>query len=421
MPILWPSQPKVVSEVEVNGLDHPIAGFLERRLSECIEEVDRWLGGLRSLHGTPLHCSFDVRDAGWKVATVDANAFPAGSNNPPLADRKALGSQMKSNIERHHPEAERILLLPESNTRNIGYGENVRILHNLLSSGGYEVVVGSPRLNGVERLVGIDGSVELVEVDLQGDDAIAGGSPVDLIILNDDLTSGSLPMVSTPVLPPTTLGWYQRRKSGHFRSLQPLIGELAEILGVDPWLLGTHWFVSEDKCLEKEVCRIELAAEVDRCLEAISTKHREHGIDREPAMFVKNDQGTYGLGILRITSGEELLHLSNRRMNRLTYGKGGSDVADFLLQESVPTALFDEGKVLEPCGYAADGLAVGWFLRSNSKRGDEDNLNTPSSGYVHVEDLNHESRFAVLRRRQLHRIVCEVGSVAIAIEANHDG
>ena len=74
----------------------------------------------------------------------------------------------------------------------------------------------------------------------------------------------------------------------------------------------TDWFVSENKCLEKESCREKLAVEVDIFLEKIAKKYNSLGIDRKPVAFVKNDRGTYGLGIMAISSGEELLNLSNR-------------------------------------------------------------------------------------------------------------
>ena len=39
--------------------------------------------------------------------------------------------------------------------------------------------------------------------------------------------------------------------------------EIATMLGIDAWNLMADWFVSKDKCLDRESCRIELAAEVD--------------------------------------------------------------------------------------------------------------------------------------------------------------
>ncbi len=398
------------------GTDHAVAHLLERRVRETAADIDAWLVEKRRSIRPALYGSFDVRDAGWKVATVDANAFPAGFNNPPAADRARLGALLARYLASQHPEAKRLLLLPEANTRNIGYAENVRILASLLASDGREVLIGAPRLNGVERLVGIEASSPLVEVDLGDGVAKANGEAVDLVILNDDLTVGALPELETPVLPSPRLGWYNRRKSDHFAALQPLLDELAEILGLDPWLLCTHWFVSLDKCLDRDTCRRELAAEVDQCLSVIGEKYVEHGIDAEPSMFIKSDRGTYGLGILRINNGSELLDLSKRRMNRLTYGKGGSDVDDFLLQESVPTALRNGAAVLEPCGYAAAGETIAWFMRANMKRGEVDNLNTPSTTFIHTDDLDAAASLQVGRRAPLHRLLADVAALAVACE-----
>jgi len=398
-------------------MEHNIAKLIEQRLSAQASTLEAWFVEKRAGLELPLYASFDVRDAGWKAAIVDANAFPAGFNNPPPEQRQLLAQLLTSHIDRHHPGIHRVLLFPESNTRNTGYAENVRVLASLLASNGLEVVIGAPRLNGVERLVGIEGSSPLVEVELTGEGVKAGGRAVDLIILNDDLTIGGFPDFETPVMPPAGLGWYKRKKSGHFTALQPLIEELAEILGIDSWLLGTHWFVSLDKCLDRDTCRKELAAEVDHCLGIIADKYRQHGIDSSPSMFIKNDSGTYGLGILRIESGADLLALSNRKMNRLTYGKGGSDVEDFLLQESVPTALRNGDQVLEPCGYAAAGETVAWFLRANSKKGVVDNLNTPSTSFLHPGDLTTEGLLALKRRKYLHGVLSDVAALAIAKEA----
>ncbi|MEC8106203.1 MAG: glutamate--cysteine ligase, partial [Candidatus Thermoplasmatota archaeon] len=35
----------------------------------------------RSEIDVPIYGSVDIRDAGWKIAVVDANQFPAGFNN----------------------------------------------------------------------------------------------------------------------------------------------------------------------------------------------------------------------------------------------------------------------------------------------------------------------------------------------------
>ena len=153
-------------------------------------------------------------------------------------------------------------------------------------------------------------------------------------------------------------------------------------------ILMSEWFVSENKCLEKETCRVRLAEEIDDFLLGLAEKYAALGIEREPVAFIKNDRGTYGLGIMVVTKGEQILELSNRKMNRLMYAKGGVDVENFLIQEGVPTCLkTEEGAPVEPVVYLVDGQAASWFYRINPKKGDNDNLNSPSARFESIHDV----------------------------------
>ena len=123
-----------------------------------------------------------------------------------------------------------------------------------------------------------------------------------------------------------------REKSQHFDFLRPLVEEISGIIGIDPWHMICDSFVSEEKCLEKESCRIQLASDVDVFLAHLGERYASLGIEREPVAYVKNNRGTYGLGIMTVTSGEQLLNLSNRKMKKLMYGKGSLETEDFLIQ-----------------------------------------------------------------------------------------
>ena len=168
----------------------------------------------------------------------------------------------------------------------------------------------------------------------------------------------------------------------------------------------------EQSCLDKENCRIELAAEVDHFIEGIKSKYDEFGIEQEPVVFVKNDRGTYGLGILSIKSGEELLNLSNRKMNKLSYSKGGADVENFLIQEGVPTRFYQNGPI-EPVVYLIDGEAASWFYRHNSKKGDIENLNTPSAEFLGRSEMPDE---ITCHAEGWHALVAELSMLAMGDE-----
>lgn len=389
--------------------------WIDERIEANRDRLTAWMAEKRSEVPIPIYGSVDVRDAGWKVAAVDANHFPAGFNNVPDEDRPRLADLLREHVQRTAVDAEWVHLYPESHTRNPGYVENLRTLVDLLQRAGYRVTVGSPELNEITTVRGLSGHLDLVTVDPTGDGGLeVDGARPDVVLLNNDLTTGLPEELHTgEIMPPTHMGWHRRRKSEHQRALEPYVAEVAAMLDLDPWYLQTEWFVSEDKCLEKETCRTVLAAEVDAFLDALRQRYATMGIDQEPVAFVKNDRGTYGLGIMTVRSGSELLELSNRKMKRLMYAKGGADVENFLVQEGVPTTMTSESGVAEPVVYLVDGEAASWFYRTNAKKGAMDNLNSPSSSFLPATEIGPE---ALSLARGRHALVAELSMLAMGAE-----
>jgi len=359
------------------------------------QEITEWMEKKRSEVPIPIYGSVDVRDAGWKIAVVDANHFPAGFNNVAPEDEQHLSALLKNHINRRDEKCQWVHLYPESHTRNAAYVENLKTLQRLIEQAGFRCTVGSPELADHGSLAGISGPLNLDIVSLQmvndEESIVVNGEQPDLILLNNDLTEGIVPGLGTSrVSPPPVMGWHSRKKSHHYDALSDYVSEIAELIGIEPWCLITDWFVSKDKCLDRESCRIELAAEVDDFIQQIKHKYHNLGIDREPVVFIKNDSGTYGLGILSVRSGEELLSLSNRKMRKLMYSKGGVEVENFLIQEGIPTRLETaDGGPVEPVVYLVDGQAASWFYRINEKKSDIDNLNSPSASFESYTDVGH--------------------------------
>ena len=389
---------------------------LTQKLEDNRELISEWMAKKRSEVPIPIYGSVDIRDAGWKVAVVDANHFPAGFNNTSPEDEPHLAALLRNHINGKHEGCTWVHLYPESHTRNPGYVENVATIKRLIEAAGFRCTVGSPELEEHGSLDGITGPLKLDAVEIEGDNLLIGGEKPCLVLLNNDLTEGMVGGLGAhQVSPPPHMGWQRRRKSEHYECLQAYVNEIAEILDIDPWHLLSSWFVSEDKCLEKESCRQMLAAEVDEFLARIEAKYQSLGIDREPVAFIKNDRGTYGLGIMAVKSGSELLNLSNRKFKRLMYSKGGVDVENFLIQEGVPTAInTEEGAPVEPVVYLVDGEAASWFYRINAKKGEMENLNSPSAEFkpyseVGVQFGEHAHGW--------HALVSELSMLAMGAES----
>ena len=362
---------------------------LEQKIVDKESEITAWFANKRAELEMPIYGSVDIRDANWKVAVVDANQYPAGFNNLQDGD---IGIHFRAAIG----DVRHVHIWPEAHTRNPAYDAHLSSLSAILEGEGYAVTIG-------------------ILEHTEGQPVNIGGTIPDLILLNNDLTDGPLPDLGVPILPSPKMGWYQRRKSSHFKAIQPLVEEISEILKIDPWLLSTQWFVSEGKCLDKDTCRTLLAAEADEFLANLQLKYDEYGISGTPTLFVKNDAGTFGLGIIEITSGEELLELSNRKLGKLTYGKGGAEAEDFLLQEGVPSALSWNEMVIEPVAYCANGRVGGWFYRANAKKGEMANLNSPSSVFIHPHQIDDVT--IASRRQHWHMLVAEIAMLGIAIES----
>jgi glutamate--cysteine ligase len=387
-------------------------------LEQHRETITAWMKQKRSEVPIPIYGSVDVRDAGWKVGVVDANHFPAGFNNVAKETIDELSQLFKEHIVRTNPTCSWIHILPESHTRNQAYVENIATIKSIVERAGFSCTVGSMALNEFPALHGISGPLMLDRVELNNDVILIDGREPDLILLNNDLTEGSLLGVNaTNATPPPHMGWYRRRKSQHYEALKPYVDEMAGLLGIDPWHLMPDWFVSEDKCLTEEPCKIRLAAEIDDFIEKLRAKYLQLGINREPAVVIKNDSGTYGLGVMMLSSGEEILNLSNRKANKLRYAKGGAEVENYLIQEGIPTSLRSSSdETLEPVVYLIDGEAASWFYRINAKKSDMDNLNSPSARFETYDDNNNPY---LAEAHGWHALVAELSMLAMGAEALH--
>ena len=386
-------------------------------LEEKREEITAWMKQKRAEVPIPIYGSVDVRDAGWKIGVVDANHFPAGFNNVSKENLQELANLFKDHVHRSHPTCSWVHIYPESHTRNPGYVENIASIKSMIEQAGFSCTVGSPDLNDFAALNGLSGPLLLQSVQVDGDGELrVNGENPDLILLNNDLTEGTVPGVqSTNITPPPHMGWFRRRKSQHYQMLKPYIDEMASLLSIDPWHLMPDWFVSENKCLTEEACKIKLAEEINDFLDSLREKYASLGIEREPTVVMKNDSGTYGLGVMMLTSGEQILNLSNRKANKLRYAKGGTEVENFLIQEGIPTALTTEqGETLEPVVYLVDGEAASWFYRINAKKSDMDNLNSPSARFENYEDAENPH---IKEAHGWHALVAELSMIAMGAEA----
>ena len=119
----------------------------------------------------------------------------------------------------------------------------------------------------------------------------------------------------------------------------------------------------------------QAAKKIDSLLEEIQSKYEKYKVQEKPIVFVKNNRGTYGMGITVVDRGEKLLELNRKTKNKMSKGKNKTHIDEVLIQEGVPTVLNEEGCPSEPVMYLFGSEVAGGFWRVNCEGDLANNLN----------------------------------------------
>lgn len=405
-----------------------IIEILKNLLAARGEEVAAWLDAQREESGAPFYSSVDVRHAGYKLAPVDTNLFPAGFNKLSDAARQRAAARAKTRFGRCGKMTERVLIIPENHTRNQGYIDNLAALKSVLEEAGAEVQIGSLIAEGAPIEVTSSAGVMLQEMPLQRERSMlstSNGFVPQLIVLNNDLTSGLpdvLRGVSQPIAPRPSQGWHRRRKSIHFDAYDKMAREFADAFGLDPWLITSE----SHKCGRVDFGEKQglecVAVGVEKVLHKVRNHYASYGIADEPYVYVKSDAGTYGMGIMTVRSGEELLEINKKIRNKMNVIKEGVQSTEVVIQEGIPTVDAIDGAPAEPMLYLMDAHAVGGAYRVNRARDAQNNLNATGMEFVGMCD---ESESGPAKMPSCHfgalGLIAEMASLAAPREEYGEG
>ncbi len=358
---------------------------VESHLLDHQADIESWFRDQWRNSKEPFYASVDIRNAGYKLAPVDTNLFPAGFNNLNPAFQPLGIQAVQLAIERMTSKIDRILIVPENHTRNQFYFENLASLQEIIEKAGFKVRLGSllPDLKETMTVELESGRKIYLEPLIRKDERIGVNDfDPDLVILNNDLSSGrpsQLENVQQIITPLMDMGWSNRLKSAHFGHYQTIAGEFAARLDIDPWLIdpmfrncGAIDFMKRDG----EAC---LTHNVEALLYAIQRKYDEYDVKCQPFVMVKADAGTYGMGVMTIKSPDEVSELNRKQRTRMATIKEGQKVNKVIIQEGVYTheTWGEEATVAEPVVYMIGHSVIGGFYRVHSARTANENLNAP--------------------------------------------
>jgi glutamate--cysteine ligase len=126
----------------LNQFEQQTAAFQQVILDKQTE-IEAWFRAKWQQHTPPFYGSVDIRNAGYKMSSIDMNLFPGGFNNINSDFLATAVIAAQDAVERACPTAKSILLVPENHTRNTFYLQNVYALSKILEAAGFEVRVGS--------------------------------------------------------------------------------------------------------------------------------------------------------------------------------------------------------------------------------------------------------------------------------------
>ncbi|GKT12583.1 MAG: glutamate--cysteine ligase [Thiomicrorhabdus sp.] len=366
---------------------------LEKHLLDNRMQIEAWFRKQFKNTPAPFYCSVDLRNAGYKLAPVDTNLFPAGFNNlhPDLRSLAVHASQTV--ISQACPIADGVLIIPENHTRNKFYFENLFSLQTIFETAGYEVQFGSliPDLDApmlVELPSG--NTITLKPLVREGNRVGVDNFFPCAVLLNNDLSGGRpeiLEGIEQVLLPPMELGWADRFKTEHFKHYSDVTKVFAELIDIDPWLINPTSISCGPINFKERTGLEELAESVNQVLDETKDYYETHDISCKPFVIVKSDSGTYGMAIMSVNSPEDILNLNRKQRNKMSSVKEGLLVEQMLVQEGVYTNETLDEAVAEPVVYMIGSHVVGGFYRVHTGKTATDNLNSPG---MHFEPLSFE-------------------------------
>ncbi|OED35381.1 glutamate--cysteine ligase [PVC group bacterium (ex Bugula neritina AB1)] len=373
-----------------------------------IHQPDEWIIS-REKQGVPFCSSVDIRDAGFKVAVVDTNLFPAGFNNLCEESLTKASLVLRKILLSKGNESRTVLIVAEAHTRNLWYLENVFSLRSIVLQAGYDVKIVAPLdQNDFENFQGfpvklqtaLGNTLEVGSLSEAVKRQKKGDLNVGFVIMNNDLMQGvpeELLNWRVPIYPSPISGWHFRRKSRHFDEMNKVVSDFFTKDKKDPWLYSCLHRVCRNVDIHNEKDRLRMSMEAENLLGSIQKKYQEYGVTQKPFLFIKADYGTYGMGVHAFEDAKEITQINRKTRNFLHKGKSSKVVNQFLLQEGVPSSVKVKDKCSEVCVYQMNNEYIGSFYRVNGNKNDRQNLNSKGMFFQKMctsDQINLNSRCA---------------------------
>ncbi|HXH29756.1 MAG TPA: glutamate--cysteine ligase [Bacteriovoracaceae bacterium] len=395
---------------------------LEEFICHEWDNINQWIDRAQALLPQPLTSSVDVRESKTKFAPVDHNMYPAGFNNICSKDLVHCSENFKDVLLKLNPSLRRVGLLPESHTKNKFYLDHLFHLSSTIQNAGFKTVIFSPDADlftesGTNRLELESHSGHRIEIHAARvmDGTFMSEDPnlafdFDAVVLNHDQSTPlkvDWKTIRTPVMPAPYVGWFKRQKINHFKHYKHTANEFAAHFKINPDLIQAQYSSVENIDFSTKEGLEELGNEVDSVLRNLPEKS---------SVFVKASQGTYGMGISVVASGEEIKSMNRKVRNKMDVGKNNLKFTSVLIQEGVETILKFDDAPAEVTIYLVNGKSSGGFMRTNPLKGTQANLNSQGMLYQKfcISEVKQDNDYQI--KEAVYSVIARLSTLAASYE-----
>jgi len=370
------------------------------------EKISDWFVKKESEVSLPFYTSVDLRVSENKIAAVDTNIFPGGFNNlctQFINEAALLTKEFKA--KNHSSKIKKVLIVPELHTRNNFYWDNILSLIQILEKADMKVRVGlyESEFDKYDFSASNNEKVIAAKIVRENNKLFLKDFEPDLVLINNDLSDYSpriLQDLDQLVVPPIEVGWHARKKNIHFEFYNKLVAEFAEMLSLDPYNFSLSTKLVDDINFDISEDRERLADLVNEMIKEL----KKHYNVKTPLIFIKNNTGTYGMAVMQVQDGNELLSLNRDGRKKMKVSKGGSFLKNIIIQEGVETIYTNK----EPVYYLINSSVAGGFYRSNDSKNSKQNLNTKGMYF----EFSHSIEPSL-------GLIAKVGAIATGLEIKH--
>jgi glutamate--cysteine ligase len=368
----------------------------------------------------PIYTSVDIRESKNKFAPVDNNIYPAGFNNICLLDQALCQDYFKRALLGINNEIKNIGIIPESHTKNLFYLDHLHTLKTILEKAGFNVEILTPdsdifSINTDELNLISQSSYHLcIKKALLKDGVFVTNSAIkhDVYLLNNDQSSPldlNWNELKAPVIPSPKVGWFRRQKIEHFIKYKEVADAFCAYFKINPNLIQAKFYAVEDIDFNSKEGLDILANKVDQL---------KSELQENANIFVKASQGTYGMGISVVNSGDEIRNMNRKARNKMDIGKNKIKFTKVLVQEGVETIIKYDDQPAEVTIYQIDGVSVGGFMRANSERDSKSNLNAKGMVYRKfcISELRANEVSDHKTKEAVYSVIAQLSTMASALE-----